>query len=217
MRMTQQEFDDMTANNPKLKVSENSAHRGSSSGMDWDAIKKTEERSKSASKRLGTIKKAKSSKDKSKPYVSPHAKRLAYFAAHPDKIKKNQEHYEQVRLFDDMERHYPEIYEMLAAIPNGGLRDDKTASSMQAEGQKKGYPDITLDVPRGVYPALKIEMKSAIGSVRSEQKEWHIKLRRHGNCVVVCYGYEAARVAVLEYWNLASDGVMTSEVYKHAL
>ncbi|MDC5753572.1 VRR-NUC domain-containing protein [Vibrio europaeus] len=217
MRMSPQEFDEMKANNPHLKISENSAHRGASSGMDWEAIKKTEGSSKTASKRLGTIKKAKPSKSKSKPYISPHAKRLAYFAAHPDKIKKNQEHYEQVRLFDDVERHYPEIYEMLAAIPNGGIRDDKTASNMRAEGQKRGYPDITLDVPRGIYPALKVEMKSSIGSVRTEQKDWHGRLRRHGNCVVVCYGYEAAKAAVLEYWNLASDAEMSAEVYKHAL
>ena len=215
MRMSTQEFEEMRANNPHIKISENSAYRGESSGMNWEAIKQTE--SQAASKRSRTIKKSKPSKSKDKPYISPHAKRLAYFAAHPDKIKTFQEHYEQVRLFDDMERHYPEIYEMLAAIPNGGIRDDQTASNMRAEGLKRGYPDMTLDVPRGIYPALKIEMKSSTGYVRAEQKEWHHRLRCHGNCVVVCYGYEAAKSALLEYWNLASDAEMSSEAYKHAL
>ncbi len=216
--MTKPEFDALIENNPSIKIADNSASsQGKPSGMDWEAIRSTETAAQGTSKRIGKLKKRTRNAKSTKPYVSPHARRLAYLARNPSKIKGNQEHYEQVRLFDDMERHYPDIYEMMAAIPNGGIRDDKTAGVMRAEGQKKGYPDVTLDVSRGAYCSLKIEMKSPTGRASEEQKGYHDKLRRHGNCVVVCYGYEAARKALLEYWSLKDDGEMTAEVYKHAV
>ena len=73
------------------------------------------------------------------------------------------EHEEQVALFQwaaANEAQYPSLA-MLAAIPNGGYRPMTTAAMLKAEGVKAGYPDILLDVARGPYHGLRIELKRA--------------------------------------------------------
>lgn len=131
---------------------------------------------------------------------SPHAVALA---KNPDLRKGNQEHYEQVIIFDFFERKHPEIYDLLHATPNGGKRTKATAGKMKAEGQKKGYPDMSLDLPRGVYHGMRLELKEPEGKGPSaEQIEWMHRLRAQGYYVVLAYGAEQAITAILEYVNL---------------
>lgn len=134
---------------------------------------------------------------------SPHAVALAALAKNPDLRKGNQEHFEQVIIFDYFERKHPEIYELLHATPNGGKRTKATAGKMKAEGQKKGYPDMSLDMPRGIYHGLRLELKEPGGKGPSpEQIEWMHRLRAQGYYVVLAYGAEQAITAILEYTNL---------------
>lgn len=113
-----------------------------------------------------------------------------------------------------VDRDYPDIYDLMYSVPNGGKRGMKTAIEMTAEGLKKGYPDFGIDAARGAYHGFRCELKQEKGKRRKEQDDYAEKLRKQGYCVVLCFGYDAAMTAILEYWNLSSNGVMSSEIYK---
>lgn len=112
------------------------------------------------------------------------------------------ENAEQAALFqwaDFAALTYPELV-MMYAIPNGGLRDARTAVTLQRTGVKSGVPDICLPVARGGYNGLYIEMKRQKGGVLSaNQKIWIDRLRAHGNKAAVCKGWEQARSVILGY------------------
>ena len=113
------------------------------------------------------------------------------------------EHAYQVALFQWAEifkKKIPEL-DMLVAIPNGGKRHLKVAQKLKAEGAKAGYPDVVLNVARGGYHNLFIEMKAEKNTPSQKQKEWHEKLRRHGSKVVVCYTAHEAEKIILDYLN----------------
>lgn len=94
---------------------------------------------------------------------------------------------------------YPEL-KWLAAIPNGGYRDIRTAGRLKAEGVKAGMPDLILAVRRANFAALWIEMKKVkVGKVTKEQNEWINYLRSQGHGAIVCYGWEGARAAIIQY------------------
>ena len=113
------------------------------------------------------------------------------------------EHEEQVALFQWAEAHeaqYPSLA-MLAAIPNGGYRPMTTAAMLKAEGVKAGYPDIVLDVARGPYHGLRIELKRADRSnhATDAQREWLARLNFQDYLAVVCYGADEAIKVITDY------------------
>ena len=90
--------------------------------------------------------------------------------------------------------------EMLVAIPMGGKRDKVTAAKLKAEGVRAGYLDLALNVPRGGFAGLFIEMKREDGGRTSaEQKWWIERLQFYGNKAVVCHGWEAAKAELEAY------------------
>ena len=112
------------------------------------------------------------------------------------------ENAEQAALFqwaDFAALTYPELV-MMYAIPNGGLRDARTAVTLQRTGVKSGVPDICLPVARGGYGALYIELKRVKGGLLSaNQKVWLDRLNQAGNRAVVCKGWDAARDTIMDY------------------
>jgi len=125
------------------------------------------------------------------------------------------EHKDQVDLFvwaGFNAGKYPEL-KMLFAIPNGGKRDAITGAMLKSEGVRRGVPDICLAVARGKYHGLFIELKradlkpSAKAAMQDFRKmglsvyqsEWLDALRAEGYAAGVCYGYEEARDAILDY------------------
>lgn len=146
---------------------------------------------------------------------SPHFRALQYLAKHPDALKGNQEHYSQVRVLWHFECRDREIYKRLHATPNGGLRDDRTGGKMKAEGQKKGYPDLSLDMPRGVYCGMRIEMKAGRNTLSAEQIEWLRQLNDDGYYCVVCYGDKEAIDAITHYAALDDLGEMPAHINDH--
>lgn len=93
----------------------------------------------------------------------------------------------------------PEL-RLLYAIPNGGIRDGRTAAILRKTGVKAGVPDVCLPVKRGTYGALYIEMKRAAGGrVSVEQKIWLNALAAAGNRAVVCKGWEQAAQTITDY------------------
>jgi hypothetical protein len=118
------------------------------------------------------------------------------------------EHDEQVALFqwaDAAQAQHPELA-MLHATPNGGYRPMVTAVRLKAEGVRKGYPDISLDVARGRWHGLRIELKRADHSngPTAEQREWIARLRYYGYSAVVAYGAAEAQQVIMAY--LAQEG-----------
>lgn len=87
----------------------------------------------------------------------------------------------------------------LVAIPNGGARHIAVATKLKAEGVSKGYPDLALNVPRGGFAGLFIELKAMDGRVSPEQKDWLGRLNAAGNYAAVCKGWLAAKELIERY------------------
>lgn len=93
---------------------------------------------------------------------------------------------------------HPELA-LMYHIPNGGSRHPAEAANLKAQGTKAGVPDICLPVPRGVFHGLFIEMKYGKNKLSDKQKQWIQELLQQGYAVHVCYTFESARTAILNY------------------
>lgn len=111
------------------------------------------------------------------------------------------EHDLQVAVFnwaDDNVANMPEL-EMLFAIPNGGHRHKSVAAKMKAEGVKAGYPDIALDVARGQWHGLRIELKVGRNKPTPSQVDWLARLAAEGYKTAVCYDLDSVIDLITEY------------------
>lgn len=179
----------------------------SGSGLPFSGIQSPDAPFAANSKKQKTLKRRMAYAPNEAP-PSPHAIALAYLASHPDDLKGNYEHYEQVRLFETVLQEDPELYELMAAIPNGGYRPNKTANDLNAEGVKSGYPDITIDLPAGVYHGARIEMKAEKGKLSAKQKEKLRLLSGRGYYCAVCYGCDEALEVIRRYRRLKAGEAM---------
>ena len=118
---------------------------------------------------------------------------------------------EQIVLFEwaaMMAGKWPEL-KWLYHVPNGGSRNGAEAGKLRAMGVKPGVPDVALDVARGGWHGLRIEMKRADGGRLSEaQREWIEHLNAEGYRAVVCAGWQTAARVIEEY---LKDAVMPME------
>jgi len=142
---------------------------------------------------------------------SPHAQQLIKLNNDPDYARrKGPEHRAQVTYFDYMYRHHRDIYELVHATPNGGLRTDLIGFEMKAEGQKKGYPDVSLDAARGIYHGLRMELKVGKNTLQDSQKLWRDLLVREGYAWVEVRSWEGMVEVTQRYWLLKSGESMLS-------
>ena len=89
---------------------------------------------------------------------------------------------------------------MLYHVPNEGKRSKANGARLKSEGLRAGVPDINLDVARGEYHGLRIEMKRRRGGrVSPEQAAWLEALREQGYAAIVAYGWEEAADAIEKY------------------
>lgn len=95
---------------------------------------------------------------------------------------------------------------LLYAVPNAGRRDPISGAKLKAEGMRAGVPDLILDVPRGPYHGMRIEMKTASGRVQENQKQWQLDLIGQGYHAVICRGWEEATRAISQYLALKDEG-----------
>ena len=117
------------------------------------------------------------------------------------KRRADHEHEEQVALIrwaDLQAKTVPELGR-LTAIPNGGKRHPATAAKIRAEGARKGYPDLLLDVARAGFHGLRIELKAGKNTASAEQKDWLAWLTEQGYCCYIAYGWIAAKRLITEY------------------
>lgn len=93
---------------------------------------------------------------------------------------------------------YPEL-EWLHSVPNGGKRNLITAVKLKREGVKAGVPDLFLDVARGGFHGLRLELKAGKNSATREQKLWIAGYTARGYAAFVVRGWEEAREKIVGY------------------
>jgi hypothetical protein len=84
-------------------------------------------------------------------------------------------------------------------IPNEGKRSAVAGYRLKRVGMKPGTPDVLLPIAAGGYHGLWIEMKAIGGRLTEAQQEVIAMLRGQGYKVEVCFGWDAARLAVERY------------------
>jgi hypothetical protein len=96
------------------------------------------------------------------------------------------------------QNRFPEL-QYLFHVPNGGARNAITGARLKAQGVKAGVPDIYLDVARGCYHGLRIELKAGKGKASEDQHNWILNLQAQGYYAQVCVGWEEARELIVKY------------------
>ena len=88
-------------------------------------------------------------------------------------------------------------------IPNGGHRNIFEGAKLKRMGVSAGIPDLCIPMPFNGYHGLYIELKRREGGQVSEaQKCWLANLSALGYAVHVANGWDAARIAIMEYFDL---------------
>lgn len=88
----------------------------------------------------------------------------------------------------------------LFAIPNGGLRDKRTAARLKVQGVKPGVSDLMLAIPSKGKHGLFIEMKRTKGGKLSIEQDAFLKDREsHGYEAKVAKGWKEASEIILGY------------------
>ncbi len=107
------------------------------------------------------------------------------------KKPSNEEHRIQSSCVSWFKLQYRNLRGRLIAVPNGGKRDETTASNLIKEGVVSGVSDLILLKPKGGYGALLIEMKTAKGTQSPSQKDWQKNLCAEGEYkYVICRSLE---------------------------
>ena len=117
-----------------------------------------------------------------------------------NKIPYPTESEEQKALIKWWAFQYPQFDHLLFHIPNGGLRNLKTAVRLKAEGVKPGVADLFLAIPSGGFHGLFIEMKRQHGNCQTEtQKQFQEAVQRQGYFYLLARGWIAAKDGIERY------------------
>lgn len=103
---------------------------------------------------------------------------------------------------------YPEL-RLLNGSLNGVRLTIGQAVKAKSGGMKKGYPDLFLPVPRGLYHGLFIELKPEWRGIKKKvrpkpdkDQEWWLKtLSDYGYAAYCCRGADAAITVIQDYLN----------------
>lgn len=96
---------------------------------------------------------------------------------------------------------YPELL-WLHHVPMGGKRDAREALSLQMQGVKAGILDLALDVARGGYHGLRIELKKPGGKCKTpskEQLEYIDFLTQQGYATLVSNDFDEVKAFIINY------------------
>lgn len=95
------------------------------------------------------------------------------------------------------------LSDYIVHVPNGGKRSQRVGKAMQYGGVKRGYPDLVIDIARGGFHGLRIEIKKPDdGKVSDEQVERLQMLTDEGYRAVVTEGYQETMDEILNYLSL---------------
>lgn len=102
-------------------------------------------------------------------------------------------------LFDYI-HHSPNGGKRAAKIGSSGKRYSPEATKFKRMGVKAGYPDLIIDIARGAYHGLRIEIKKDSKSYATPaQKERIEMLVKEGYCAVVAKGIDEVIETIKQY------------------
>jgi hypothetical protein len=112
---------------------------------------------------------------------------------------------EQAALLSEIEVRYPQVFELIYHVPNGGHRHKLVAMKLRQQGVKAGIPDLVLPMARGGFFGLYIEFKATVepAPVSSSQAACIRRLNEQGYLAVVCRGHFDAMEQIRAYLRLA--------------
>lgn len=85
------------------------------------------------------------------------------------------------------DHEYPGLRRTLFAVPNGGLRDKRTANLLLATGVKRGVSDLIFVMHHQV---VFIEMKTPTGTQSDEQIDFQAKVEARGHLYFIVRTFE---------------------------
>ena len=110
-----------------------------------------------------------------------------------------------IRIFEK-EKLIEPLLGRVHSVPNGGGKlPPATAGRLKGEGLRSGVFDLNLDVPRGGFHGLKVELKRPsskgipAGVPSPDQLDWQGFYRDHGYKAEICYGWRAAYDVIKGY------------------
>ena len=110
----------------------------------------------------------------------------------------------QMALLEWLRLHDRRAWELTHHSPNGGHRSPVTAARLKNLGVRRGFPDLTLWLPRGGFHGLAIELKAGRNKPTPEQLAWLDHMASIGWMAAVCTGFDAARETLDAYLRSAS-------------
>ena len=112
---------------------------------------------------------------------------------------------EQAALMSEIELRYPEVFDLIYHVPNGGHRHKLVAIKLKQQGLKAGVPDLVLPMARGGYFGLYIELKATIdpAAVSASQQAYIKRLSEQGYLAIVCRGHFDAMEQLRAYLHMA--------------
>lgn len=127
----------------------------------------------------------------------------------PSAKRVDREGPEQAALMKEIQLRYPEVYELLYHVPNGGHRLKEVAVKLKDQGVKAGIPDLVLTMARGGYFGLYIEFKATVdpAPVSPSQQACIRRLNDQGYLAVVCQGHFDAMECLRAYLALPKTEV----------
>ena len=94
---------------------------------------------------------------------------------------------------------YPQMANLLFAIPNGGARSKREGGVKKAEGMTAGVSDLILLRSNKQFGALCIEMKTKDGKQSESQKKWQKLAEKYGSKYIVCRSLDEFIESINDY------------------
>ena len=102
----------------------------------------------------------------------------------------NEEHRLQVSCVRWFRMQYPNLKNVLFAVPNAARRSQRMGVYMKEEGMLPGVADLILLKNNHSYNTLCIEMKTSQGVQSYTQKKWQTSVEYNGNKYILCRSLE---------------------------